>query len=85
MVDNKETIQRQQDLKELRENRVLQEVLSQVRTRVQTKRKEQRSALVQSDLKTVFRLEAEISGVEEALKIYDAQAAEKQDVPTIQY
>jgi hypothetical protein len=33
----------------------------------------------------VFRIEAEIAGLEEALKIYDAQAADKKDVPTIQY
>ena len=85
MVDNKETIQRQQDLKELRENRVLQEVLSQVRTRVQTKRKEQRSALLQSDSMKVFRLEGEIAGVEETLRIYDAQMADKKEIPTINY
>jgi len=34
---------------------------------------------------TVFRVEAEIAGVEEALRIYDAQATEKTDMPTIQY
>jgi len=34
---------------------------------------------------TVFRIEGEIAGVEEALNIYDAQAAEKTDSPTIQY
>jgi hypothetical protein len=33
----------------------------------------------------VFRVEAEIAGIEEALRIYDLQASEKKDVPTIQY
>jgi hypothetical protein len=52
---------------------------------VQTKRKEQRLALGQSDAQLVFKLEAEISGVEEVLKIYDSQASDKKDVPTIHY
>jgi len=64
---------------------VHQEVLRRLKTRLQTKRKEQRSALLQSDTMTVFRVEAEIAGVEEALRIYDAQATEKTDMPTIQY
>jgi len=76
---------RQQALKELQENPVHQEVLRRLKTRLQTKRKAQRSAHQQSDTMTVFRLEGEIAGVEEALNIYDAQATEKKDNPTIQY
>jgi hypothetical protein len=40
---------------------------------------------VHSDQVLVFRLESEIAGVEEALKIYNLQASDKKDVPTIQY
>jgi len=33
----------------------------------------------------VFRLEAEVNGVEEALKIYDAHLTDKKEIPTVNY
>ena len=78
-------VDKQEVMAELRANQVFQEMVTQLRARLKAKRKEQRSALLQSDNMAVFRLEAEASCVEEALKIYDAHLIDKKEIPTVNY
>ena len=74
-------------LHQLQGNLVFQEVLTQLMQLRQIKRKEQRSALQQCDRNAVFRVEAEISGIEEFFKVYEGQmkALDKlsEDSPTV--
>ena len=53
--------------------------------RLQTRRKEQRLALQQCDSDTGLLLEGIQVGIEEALRIYEAQFADKPQGPTIKY
>ena len=76
-MDNNQVAENRQKLEaallQLRDNQVFKEVLTLLSQRQQTKRREQRSALLKSDKDTVFRIEAELSGMDEFLKIYDGQ------------
>lgn len=88
MVNNsqEEMDKKQRALEELQANPVHQEVLRLMQIRLRTKRQEQRQALLLSKDKDVFRLEAEICGMEAVFHIYDAQLI-KQEVekPTLSY
>ena len=57
----------------LQENQVFKDLQAQLTQLLRTKRREQRSALQKSDSMYVFRLEAEISGIEQFFKMYDGQ------------
>jgi len=63
--------QMEEQLSQLEENSLFKEVQAQLNQLRQTRRKEQRSALLQSDSNKVFRLEAEIKGLEEFFNILD--------------
>ena len=76
-MDNKMVAENHQKLeaalRQLEDNPVLKEVLTQLTHLRQTKRKAQRSALLKSDSQGVFRLEAELSGIDEFFNIYNGQ------------
>ena len=76
-VKNKELQENQQEMEaqlaRLQDNKIFQVLLTQLSQLLKTKRKEQRSALQSCDNMLVFRLEGEISGIEEFLKLYDGQ------------
>ena len=77
----------QAQLAQLEDNKIFQVVRAQLHQLLKTKRKAQRSALQSSDSMGVFKLEAELSGIEEFFKVYEAQIAKldklSQDSPTV--
>ena len=83
--DKKATILRQEEVSQLRANQVHQEAMTQIEARLRTKRKEQRSALLKQDSMAVFRIEAEISGLEMALQIIESSMSIKKEIPTATY
>ena len=77
----------QAQLAQLEDNKIFQVVRAQLHQLLKTKRKAQCSALQSSDSMAVCRCEAEISGIEEFFKVYEAQIAKldklSQDSPTV--
>ena len=59
-------------LNQLMDNPLFKEARELLKAQLQTRRKEQRSALLKSDSNAVFRLEAEIKGIEEFFNVVDS-------------
>jgi len=85
MATPEEAQLQKQNLVQLQENKVFKEMLIQLKTRLQTRRREQRVALQQCDTDTGLLLEGVQVGIEEALRIYEAQFKTKPENPTIKY
>lgn len=79
--------QLEEELSQLQDNPVFKVVQTQLMQLRATKRKEQRSALQRSDSKAVFRIEAEISGIEQFFKVYEGECKKVgkfgEDTPTV--
>ena len=65
--------QMEAQLHQLEDNKIFQEVRTQLTQQLQISRKEQRSALLKSDSQAVFRLEATISGIEKFFEIVESK------------
>jgi len=74
-----------ENLLQLQDNKVFKEMLTQLKQRLITRRREQRLALQKCDKDTGMLLEGVQVGIEEALKIYEANFAEDPQTPTIKY
>ena len=73
---------RAEDLLKLQENKVFQEVLTQLKTRLQIRRREQRLALQKCDKDGGLLLEGIQIGIEEVFRIYEGQLANTSETPT---
>ena len=87
MEDNKaeEAQIRKEDLHKLQDNRVFKEMLTQLQTRLNSRHKEQRQALQECNKDRGLLLEGVLVGLEEALKVYNAQFIDKTEKPTVSY
>jgi len=74
-----------QALQQLGENKVFKEMQTQLQARLNSRHKEQRLALQKCDKDKGLLMEGVLMGLEEALKIYDAQFKDKLENPTIKY
>ena len=73
MATPEEKQMQQEEISKLQGNLVFQEMLAQLKTRLRTRRKEQRLAMQKCDKDTGLLLEGIQIGIEEALRIYEAQ------------
>jgi len=76
---------RKEELVKLQENQLFQGMLTQLKQRLHNRRKEQRLVLQKCDKDTALLLEGVQIGIEEALRIYNAQFSDKPKSPTIKY